>query len=100
VNSRCSPVEGVAGDENGIACRGTIVAWSSDEIVVTEELREIHIGGRVLHPQSDLHVLLRNTRSPGPFHPSRVTTTGRHELSWDIAYSASPTALSASARSA
>jgi hypothetical protein len=37
-------------------------------------------------PFDQLHVLLRNTRSPGPFHPSCVTTTGRRELSCDIAY--------------
>src|SRR5262249_175241 len=28
--------------------------------------------------------LLRNTRSPSPFHPSLVTTSGRHDLYCDI----------------
>ena len=35
----------------------------------------------------NLHVLVRNTRSPSPFHPLWVTITGRHDLCCDIAFS-------------
>ena len=48
------------------------------------------------HAAGELNVLLRNKASPCPFHTARVTTSGSHELSRDIAYSGNPAASRAS----
>src|SRR5436309_3218005 len=50
-----------------------IKPWMTRETSAVQQ-KPFNLGSTLVDPTHDLHVLVRNTRSPRPLHPSRVTT--------------------------